>query len=101
MAARNLLLGCRPLRGLRVAMPAQEEPVAGPEGGETGVAGEKGEEEVKSAECAVSREENRGETAVCWALLLVFAVTLISSERRFPGRLGNIFFLQCGAGFIH
>ncbi len=80
-------------------MRVTPETIVGPyRGGRgNGGCGGKGGKEVKSAECAVKREENRGETAVCRALLRVLAVTFTLSERSFPGRLAKILF---GGGFL-
>jgi len=61
-----------------------------------GVAGEKGTEEVKSAESAVSREEKRDATAVSRWPFLVLTVIFIRHERSFPGRFAKILF---GCGF--
>ena len=61
-----------------------------------GVAGEKGEKEVKSAESAVSREEKRDATAVSRWPFLVLTVKYNWREHSSPGRFAKIYF---GGGF--
>jgi hypothetical protein len=64
-------------------------------GGKRGC-GEKGAEEVKITETAVSRAEKRDATAVSRWPFLVLTVAFICRERSFPGRFAKILF---GGGF--
>jgi len=62
-------------------------------------AGERGAEEVKSAESAVSREEKRDAPAVTRWPFLVLTVTFICRERSFPDRFAkNLFGIGLLAG---
>jgi hypothetical protein len=62
--------------------------------GNGGCGGKGGEEEVKSAESAVSREEKRDTTAASRWPFLVLTVKFIRRERSFPGRYAKNSFWQ-------